>query len=355
MNLKKNTIYKTVIVILFKTVLFAEGVWVNYGWELFEYVIDARTASLGSATTAYNFDYIQSSIINPSFVSKPIKDIALTHQSRYAGLINSELVGIQLMQGSKKINLNIIYQGISDIPDTRMMLLDWGEDGQFGTNDLGEGNGVLDQGERLDKEKLRYFNQHQFGLHSAFHSKIFDFPIGIGYKVLSYILDNHFALGVGIDIGYNTIVNQSSIGFVIRNFPASGLIWDSGLVEGTTPSFSLGLFHPLNYFTASHIQINTMTKLDGSFSNITLDSHFKSNRFALNMAFGVECIYKNKLMIRFGRNSVNNYTGGIGVKIVGIDLDYAFLFPTSNSMIGNHHLISLNLSLNWISSIILNG
>ena len=71
------------------------------------------------------------------------------------------------------------------------MLLDWGADGQFGTNDIGEGNGVLDEGERLDTEKLRYFDQHQFGFHGAFISKFMGIPIGIGYKLLSYSLDGH--------------------------------------------------------------------------------------------------------------------------------------------------------------------
>ena len=47
--------------------LFGNVSWVNYGWELFDYVTEARTASLGKATVAYNFDYPSSALSNPYF------------------------------------------------------------------------------------------------------------------------------------------------------------------------------------------------------------------------------------------------------------------------------------------------
>ena len=46
-----------------------DGIWVKYGWELFDYLVDARSASLGNAGTAYNLGSIQSSMTNPSFLS----------------------------------------------------------------------------------------------------------------------------------------------------------------------------------------------------------------------------------------------------------------------------------------------
>ena len=62
MNLKKNIIYKFIILNLNFTLLFSEGVWVKYGWELYNYVVDAQTASLGNAVIAYNTNSIHSSI-----------------------------------------------------------------------------------------------------------------------------------------------------------------------------------------------------------------------------------------------------------------------------------------------------
>ena len=132
------------------------GYWVNYGWELFEHVIDARAASMGNATTAYYFKSPTSSLRNPIFSTISLKEINLTHQSRFAGIVNSDLVSFQLDRNSHSLQFNFLYEGIGQIPDTRFMLLDWGNDGQFGTNDFGEGNGVLDEGERLDIEKIKY-------------------------------------------------------------------------------------------------------------------------------------------------------------------------------------------------------
>ena len=63
MGLKKNTIYRIkrnkqnfILYLLFSTFVYTEGYWAKYGWELFENVIDARTASLGNATPAYNYE-----------------------------------------------------------------------------------------------------------------------------------------------------------------------------------------------------------------------------------------------------------------------------------------------------------
>ena len=73
-------------------ILVSEAVWVKYGWELFEYVTDARSASLGKANTSYNFNSTQSSMVNPYFVSDKQKDISITHQARFSGLINIDLI-----------------------------------------------------------------------------------------------------------------------------------------------------------------------------------------------------------------------------------------------------------------------
>ena len=45
-------------------------------------------------------------------------------------------------------------ESIGDIPDTRNALLDYGLDGMPNTGDIGENNGILDDGERLDQKKL---------------------------------------------------------------------------------------------------------------------------------------------------------------------------------------------------------
>ena len=82
---------KFLLLIFISCDLFGNVNWVNYGWELFDYVSEARTASLGNATVAYNFNYPSSALSNPYFPIFSTRKISLTHQSRFAGLINSDL------------------------------------------------------------------------------------------------------------------------------------------------------------------------------------------------------------------------------------------------------------------------
>jgi hypothetical protein len=93
-----------------------------------------------------------------------------------------------------------------------------------------------------------------------------------------------------------------------------------------------------------------MFNLDISTSNRHLDSQLRFGSFSVDGSFGIEGIYKDKLFIRLGRNSVNNSTGGLGMKWDGFGIDYAFLSSSSSDGLGNHHLITLNFSVDWVRS-----
>jgi len=91
-----------------------------------------------------------------------------------------------------------------------------------------------------------------------------------------------------------------------------------------------------------------MSNLEFSSSSASLDSDYRYKNFSIDVSYGLEAIYKQNLMIRIGKNSVNNITGGLGLKWDHISIDYAFLSSLTSSEIGNHHLITINLSYNWI-------
>ena len=74
--------------------------------------------------------------------------------------------------------------------------------------------------------------------------------------------------------------------------------------------------------------------------------------FSIDDAYGIELIYQKSTMIRFGRNINNDTTGGIGFRWKNFGIDYAFLSPLNNSILGNHHLISLIISSNLIFSML---
>ena len=344
MNLKRKLSFKIFLITLLTSFQYGKGYWVNYGWEIFNYVTSAHIASLGNATIAYPIETAAGSIINPFFNSKNRKKIELSHQSRYAGIVSSDIVGGQMLINQRTaLNYNILYEGIGSIPDTREALMDWGLDGILGTNDTGEDNGVLDQGERLDKSKINYFSQRQFAFHSSFLRSVNQKKIGFGIKFLHYKLDKHYALGIGLDLGTVFKIGAIDYAMVFRNFPSSGLIWDKGTIEGTPPSFSFGAHLPYN-LKKHPVKCHMLISFDMNTDNRNLDSQYNFGRLNLESSLGFELKIAERICIRLGRNKLNVITGGLGLNWKLLDLDYAFIASNFGSGLGNHHLFTISIS-----------
>ena len=341
-------IYKFLFYILISCDLFGSVNWVNYGWELFDYVSEARTASLGNATAAYNFNYPSSALSNPYFPISSSRKISLTHQSRFAGLVNSELLSFQIKNKERLINLNLILEGVSNIPDTRSALLDWGYDGQYGTNDQGESNGIIDEGERLDYNKITFFNQRRFGLYGNSNFYLINIPFGIGFKVLYSSLGGQNAIGVGLDFGFYKSIKNSNLGFVIKNIPASGMLWSNGTIEGTTPSIEVGFHQSFDILKDKSLNLNPLSNIIFSISERHLNSLYYNRKLSIDILLGLEVIFKEKLMLRLGQNSLYQLAGGVGVDWENIIIDYAFLPSSINGIFANHHLISLSIYSDWL-------
>ena len=119
------------------SVFISETYWVRYGWQAFNSAGDARILSLGGETVT-DYGTSISPLFNPAVSNKiGVHNINYTHQSRLAGMINSDLIGFPIRNFSRPLNLIIIYEGIDQIPDTRNILLDFGLDGVPGTGDTG--------------------------------------------------------------------------------------------------------------------------------------------------------------------------------------------------------------------------
>ena len=155
-KIDKNSLFITCIICSF---IYAESIWVNYGWEIFDNAGDGRALSLGNSLIADGSSPI-SVLWNPAHQdAQRILPFSYGHQSRFAGLVSSDVLVFSYNKKIKTpLSIVILREAVSNIPDTRDLLLDWGEDGMPGTMDFGEANGGLDEGERLDFEKIKYFN-----------------------------------------------------------------------------------------------------------------------------------------------------------------------------------------------------
>ena len=216
MKLKINIIYSFLLFAL-SAILYADIQVVAHGWEVFERNTDSRISSLAQSSIAYPIRTSGSVLLNPSLSISYNDKVGFTHQSKIGGTANSEFVGFdKYLSDSAWVSLIILYEGVNGIPDTRGQLLDWGVDGVFGTFDAGEGNGLLDEGERLDVSNIKFFSQNIFGFYGA-HSRYFHkWRIGIGLKLLLHTIDNRYGFGAGLNIGAFRSFGNTNVGAVLN-------------------------------------------------------------------------------------------------------------------------------------------
>ena len=343
------TLRKSIIYSFFSILILSKGVSdinvVSYGWEVFDRNSDSRALALAQSSVAYPIQNPGTVLLNPALSLNYNNMIGLTHQSRMGGTSNSELISFdKYINDSSWVSVIILYEGVNGIPDTRAALIDWGLDGIFGTFDAGEGNGALDEGERLDVDNIRFFSQNIFGLYGA-HSKIFNnWKIGVGLKILLHTIDKEFGIGAGLDIGAFRNYNNTGMGLIVKNLPSSGLIWESGNVEISPPSLHFGL-HQKFVISKYELEINPM--LRGSILTLdrSIDSELILRKIPMEFSAGFEAILKKKLFFRIGMFQRGTLTSGIGLSWNDLSVDYAFLNDGSLNGIEKNHLLSISISI----------
>ncbi|HCI16755.1 MAG TPA: hypothetical protein DE027_08000 [Candidatus Marinimicrobia bacterium] len=344
----KQGIRMTVLFVLLGTMGFSQSYWVKYGWQAFNNAGDARILSLGGAAVT-DFGTSVSPLFNPAASGKVgIHNLNYTHQSRLAGMINSDLLGFPIQNFSRPLNLIIIHEGIDQIPDTRNILLDFGLDGVPGTGDIGEGNGTLDEGERLDEDKVKYFSQRQLGLHLSTSWKNNNIEFGIAVKSLFHSIGEHTGSGIGLDFGVLAVPwKNGRLGLTIRDITTSWQVWENGTIERFKPTVIAGLSQKYR-FENMPLTVSGMVNvyLDGNGKSLDDDIHLGDN--GANYLLGFNGVYDNKIALRLGRNAIGSTTGGIGLSWDNLSLDYAFLNEPSGSGLGASHMVSLAVNSNWI-------
>ena len=352
MILKKNIV---ISLLLFSSAkLYSEMNFVSYGWELFDRITDSRTNSLASASIAYPIAVTGAPLLNPALSNIYNNKIGITHQSRIAGMINSEFIGFnKRIADSNWISISLLYEGVSNIPDTRNVLLDWGNDGVFGTFDAGEGNGILDEGERLNVNKIGYFSQNQFGLYGAISRPYRKWQIGLGIKLLFHTIDDHYGLGAGINIGAYRVFNNTHLGIVLNNSPSSGIIWDNGNVELSPGYLSVGLHHLIR-LNKYNLELNPIYKTNFLIMDRTIDSKLLFNAIPVEVYGAIEAIYKRKIFFRLGLFQSGSLSTGLGLILKNISIDYAFIVDNSIKGLDNNHLITVGVSSDWIKEKVFN-
>ena len=354
MKLYNYSINKILLFIFSLSTLSSQTYWVKYGWEVFKSAGDARILSLGGSAVT-DFGTSVSPLFNPASSNRVgIHNFNYTHQNRLAGMINSDLIGFQIKSYSRPLNLILIHEGIDQIPDTRNILLDFGFDGVPGTGDIGENNGLLDDGERLDENKIKYFSQRQIGFHLSTAWEKKSLTYGLAVKGLNHKLGEYSAFGVGLDFGLLAAPwKNGHIGINIKDISTSWLVWDNGTVERFKPTVISGISQTFN-LKSLPLTLNLMGDFMWDLSGKSFDDDLEFGDYGAKLLLGVNVIYNQMVSIRLGRNKIGVNTAGIGLVWKNISLDYAFLNEPSDSGLGATHLISISANSEWIFSYLKN-
>lgn len=328
----------------------AETYWVRYGWEIFSNAGDGRSLALGNALTASGGGAI-GPLFNPAHdPGKSEFGLTYAHQSRFAGLINSDLGAFSLANSLRwPIGIIVLHEGISNIADTRDLLLDFGEDGQPGTGDAGEGDGILNDGERLDAGSAVSFKHRQLAVMATKNWTAGKLKFGLGIKGLHHSLGENLGTGIGLDLGLLFNMWQgSTLGVKLSDVTSSWVVWDNGSIEASAPQAAVGFYQritserfPVSVGLAADLLIDPSGK--------TPDDDFQIlDKAGADFRWGLETIVKEKVSVRLGRNRAKAYTAGLGLKWTHLSIDYAFQTAPAGSALGTSHFISFSVNPEWL-------
>jgi len=280
----------------------------KYAGEFQELGVGGRACAMGGTGVA---QFVDPSVIyfNPAGSFFVPRSVLLMHAENFAGVVKNEFGSVILTKGNMAIGLGVQYVSVSGIklttlPDTTSAP---NSDNQpipydtVGTNDMI----VYINGAR-GNEKFAY---------------------GANIKIFYRNLAVMSGFGGGLDLGLILNMDYLKIGFAVRDFILSPIIWSNGSKETIFPKVSFGCAPVIQIK-----KINSVITLECDFVK-TLDvSGFDFN-------FGFEYTYKHLI---FGRIGVHrgNYTLGIGLFYKKIRFDYALV---THSWLENSNKFSAGL------------
>lgn len=353
MKISSQFVLKTVLTILsLIAIASAETDWRKYGWQIFDNAGEGRSIAMGNVGLADVS--LNSALWNPAIVSlNSSTKISYGHQSRFAGIIQSNFLSFPFYSKSKKpISLIILHESVGKIPKTSNLLLDWGADGVPNTGDAGENNGVLDEGERLNNNKISYFNQHQIGLQLSTSIELFDYEVGISLRSLVHTLGENWGSGIGFDVGIiRSFWRNNYVGLTLRNLVPALMVWDSGFIELTKPQLLTGISQKIA-LQKLNIEATILGDLLINISDESLNDDFNIGDNGGNFRLGTEITYNDKINVRLGRNQYGYIATGIGLDWNNFQINYGYQLNSNSADLGSTHVLSFDVNPEWLKTLI---
>lgn len=305
----------------------------KYAGEFMAIGVGGRALGLGGSYVALAND-ATAGYWNPGALARiNYPELVIMHDERFGDLINYDFATVAIPYGADvSLGLSILRLGVDGIPDTRKAWID------------NNGNGVFDNVDRIDYDKISYFSAVDWALYLTYSKQASpSLSYGANIKFIRRDLAEQSATGVGFDVGVlYSPMTHFYVGLNAQDVTTTLVAWSTGRNELITPTVKLGSTYLIEL-------------LGGRFApTLDVDLRFENRRFAsiahlgpisLDPHAGLEFDYKNSVALRVGYNDVKQLSLGAGVHLRKLDLDYSFARFGGDGALGNTHRISLRLML----------
>lgn len=321
------------VVILFIPVR-SQTVIGKYAGEFMAIGVGGRALGLGGSYVALAGD-ASASYWNPAGLSRiNYPDIMIMHDERFGSLMNYDFVSVALPYGKDgSVGLSVLRLGIDGIPDTRNAWVD------------ANGNGIFDDNNRPDYDKVSYFNASDWAIYVTYARRAnAQLSYGANVKFIRRDLADASAMGIGFDIGilYSPL-EDLYLGANAQDITTTLVAWSTGRTELITPTLKVGGTYGFDLFSG---RVSPTVDLDVRFENRRYKSAARLGPMSIDPHIGLEFDYKETVALRIGYTDVKQVTLGAGLHLSKVDVDYSFAkFGTRIDDLGDTHRISLRIKL----------
>ena len=305
----------------------------KYAGEFLAIGVGGRALGLGGAQVALAND-ATAGYWNPGALARiDYPEAILMHDERFGNLINYDFASVAIPYGTDvSLGVSILRLGVDGIPDTRNAWID------------SNGNGIFDNADRLDYDKITYFNATDWAFYFTYSKRSSSvLSYGANIKLIRRDLADQSATGIGFDIGalYSPLPDLF-VGVNAQDVTTTLVAWSTGRNELISPTLKIGTSYFINI-------------LGGRFAPaLDVDVRFENRQFAsiahlgpvsFDPHAGLEFDYKKTVALRVGYNDVKQLSLGAGLHLRMLDIDYSFARFAADESLGNTHRISLRFIL----------